>query len=142
MSYADPTTSTGYSTRTWIIFMIGVFFAITACGLFVYIGYDVSCHNDANTWLPDYPDAEFVSEEYTFFRAWGIGETNRTLYSPDPVVTVRQWYINNNIRLADETGQRSDNSLALLRYFVRESEDREGSTIVLYSECASDIIPW
>ena len=51
-------------------------------GLFVIIGglylwVDTSCVSSADTWLNDYPASQFIDEDYSFIRPFGIGDKPR-----------------------------------------------------------------
>ncbi|MEQ8674545.1 MAG: hypothetical protein RLP44_11330 [Aggregatilineales bacterium] len=136
----DPGYKRVYTWRMWVAFMVIIFAIFCICGATVYVGLDVSCYNDAQKWLPDYPDAELLSEDYTFIRAFGVGETTRILFTTDDEDTVEDWYFNRD-QTTNATGARRDDGIGFMRWTVREA-GWGGTQIVLYSECSSDIIPW
>ncbi len=136
----DPGYSRVYTWRTWFMFLVIIFVIFSVCGMTVYVGLDVSCYNDAQKWLPDYPDAELVNESHTFVRAFGVGETTRILYTTDDQQTVYDWYFDHD-QANNVTGARRDDGIGFMRWTVAEN-DGGGTQIVLYSECSSDIIPW
>ena len=105
-----------------------------------YFGVDSSCRSDARIWLEDYPDSEFVEETYTFFRPFGIGETLRALYSPDPPNTVRNWYLQRDIEHGEEGHVRHSGQLRVNRYI--RAGDNEGTDIILEGECARQWVLW
>lgn len=137
----DPAASTNYTGKTWLIFLLGITGAILMCSSSIYVGMDLTCYNDAQRWLEDYPDSEVVSETYSFIRPFGIGETTRILYTEDSRNEVWDWYFRRDQRV-NATGERRDDSFGVLRWFVDEAQDGDGTQIVLYSDCSSDMELW
>lgn len=127
-----------YTAKGCFFIMIAIVFGIFGLGTAWYVVVDVSCVTQANRWLPDYPGAEFISEDYTFVRAWGIGETTRVLYTEDDSGTVRAWYSDRYRELDDEGYTRTD-ATARMRYVVRTA-DEGGSVITLLSNCSSGLV--
>jgi hypothetical protein len=112
---------------TIVIIIVG---SLICTGVFT-MTIDTVCQRNAAEWIPLYPNAEVVAENKTFLNAFGVGVTQTTLYSPDNVNEVREWYM--DTRRSNEANPT--NLLATMRYSVSEVEEG-GSTIFLYSECA------
>ena len=113
--------------------MFFIMLGIVVCSAVTFTVIDQKCLADSTRWLPDYPKATLVSQEYDFLRPFGIGETVRQLYSPDAANVVRRWYGEAWAKIGEEN---PDLGLAQPGYIVSEA-DSTGSTIMLYSECAS-----
>lgn len=99
-------------------------------GIF-YLGLDFVCVNDAQTWIPPYPDAEVVSEDYNFLRPFGVGITQIQLYTTDARQDIVSWYGQARSGLGINA-----TSLATMNYTISEADDGEGHIISLSSECA------
>jgi hypothetical protein len=123
-----------YTLRGCLTGLFFITFAVVVCGGVSFFAIDQKCIGDSTRWLPDYPQATLVVQEYTVLRPFGIGATARVLYSPDDENTVRRWYIDTWGRVGAEN---SDRGWASPSYFVSKAEDGAGSSITLYSECAS-----
>jgi hypothetical protein len=129
-----------YSNKGCMIAMFFMLVGIVVCSASIYVAADVSCTNDARTWLEDYPESELITEDYTFFRAFGLGETTRVLYTADHANDVRNWYLTQD-RARDAEGLRRNIGIARMNWQVTGADDRdEGSYILLYSECAKNFV--
>jgi len=141
MYHGDLEHSRNYSTRTWLLFLLAVVIGVTLCSTSVYAALEIRCYQDTRQSLPVYPGAEVLQEEYSFIRAWGIGETQQILYSPDSTNTVRAWYIDyffeNDLSTPD-----GFQGVANTQWFVTDASDGEGAQIVLYADCSSDMELW
>ncbi len=93
---------------------------------------DRQCAADIDRWLPLYPGAAVVSEQHTFLRSRGMGETALTLHTPDDRQAVSTWYLERTQRQADIDPNRgaATNRLRL------EDAPAGGTLIHLNSECA------
>ncbi|MEQ8672229.1 MAG: hypothetical protein RLP44_01265 [Aggregatilineales bacterium] len=138
MSFLDAEgAQSGYSLRGCFTMVVVFLVGITFCMGSVLIAADVSCVSNASTWLPEYPDAELVSQDYTMVRAFGIGETTRILYTEEDLGVVRRWYQDTITDLAVEGKSRV--GVARSNWRVTEPEDGNGSLIILAQDCASGI---
>ncbi|HRF95312.1 MAG TPA: hypothetical protein PLZ51_08955 [Aggregatilineales bacterium] len=136
MEYA-PHEST-YTTRGCLIVLVMIFIGIFACGGIFYVAVDTSCIGDADLWLIDYPNSRLEQETYSFLRAFGIGRTQRVLYSPDPINAVRGWYMARDKRLIEE-GNVKNRGYARVTYLLDVAPDNKGTTIALVSTCANEL---
>jgi hypothetical protein len=136
----DPPPSKGWGLRGCLFQLVVMTLAIMLCLSGITVAVDASCHRDSTRWLVDYPDSEVVSHEYTFIRAWGIGETTRMLYSPHDPTTVRLWYNNHNTEIASQ-GHVRGGGQADMRWQIIENPDGDGTLIVLTTRCATQIFP-
>ncbi len=135
-----PAHESRYSNRGCAVAMVLSVIGIFVCAVAIYIAADVSCVRDANTWLVDYPGAELVSEDYTFLRPFGIGVTTRILYTTDPQTQVGMWYRNRDQALNIEQGLSRNTGIAQMRWTAAPAQDRDGTYIRLYSECAPTFV--
>ncbi len=120
------------STRSAIMGVFAVLLLISCPGILI-LGVDLACSAAVEEWLPMYPNAEVVSTNFDFFRARAFGTTTMTLSSPDDMETVRQFYRNFIIRMAEDRIQRG---LASTSWQFAEGDDNT-TLIYLYSECGS-----
>jgi hypothetical protein len=134
---SDEQASTPKGCLRFFAYML-IGFILLLCGM--YFAVDNTCRANANTWLEDYPDSEFVRETYTFLRPFGIGETIRVLYSADAPNTVRSWYREAD-RARDDRGLIRNEGVSQTRWQVIDAEN-EGSQIALQSECARQWVLW
>lgn len=121
--------------RSYLIVIMLISFGI--CGLTSAITYfyDSTCRAGASNWLPVYPNATLVQENYSFLTMHGIGVTEREFYSPDDYLEVRRWYQNENTIAGRENRTRGGSSLD---YRAVEAEGG-GTQIRLISECAQEL---
>lgn len=117
-----------------LLMLIGVF----GCMGTLYVVADNSCVQAANLWLPDYPGSRLVSQEQTWLRAFGIGETTRILYTTDDAEQVRRWYYQEDITKGS-AGQSRDRNIAVLRWTVSPESQTGGALIRLFSSCAPEL---
>lgn len=96
---------------------------------------DQGCVDAANDWIPYYPNATIIKEEYTYLRPFGIGNTSVELRSPDSRSTVFRWYIDHISEVSKE--QSRSQLIAELDWQVTENADGT-STIMLSSFCFSE----
>lgn len=129
------------SLRGCLGFLMASIIGISLCTVTVYGGVEYSCNRDAKEWLVDYPDADLVSEEYSWLRAFGIGRTVRTLYTPDSKNDVIRWYAQHSRELTDQ-GKTQGDGFARIGWQYITGPDGEGTTIQLSSDCASDMELW
>lgn len=110
--------------------ILGIFAAMLACtgiGLGVV---DYTCVNEANIWMPYYPDAEVAREAYNVFRPFGVGQTLVELRTQDSEATVREWYS----QIRTETPFNFSNVTSSMRWDVQTNDDGS-TTVILFSEC-------
>lgn len=117
---------------TTLAMIVGTFLCIGSLALAI----DGSCVRDANRWLVDYPDSEVVTEDYNFLRPFGLGETTRILYTPDPVRDVRLWYNRHNTELSAQGYNRSSGQARMI-WRANADPERNGTRIFLYVDCAN-----
>lgn len=113
------------------LIIVGVF----ALAMILTLVVEQGCENVGESWLPTYPNAEVVSERYTFLQIYGIGTTQRSLYSPDDHTDVRRWY-NDQQNAASREGVGRGSAQFVAR--INEAEDG-GTTIDIYFECAPEL---
>lgn len=136
MEYAPHESS--YTRRGCFIVILMIIVGIFACGGIFYVAVDVSCVADANLWLRDYPNSRLERQTYTFVRPFGIGNTTRILYSPDPVSAVRSWYMARDKRLI-EAGEVKNRGYARVTYLLNDAPNSDGTVIALVSNCANGL---
>ena len=128
------------SIRWFVIISILIFASTFICIFITAIAVDRSCSNAAADWLPTYPGAEVISEEYTWLRPFGIGDTTRILYTPDSRQDVLSWYAGNDRALEEKGYHRTDGHANL--YWRLGSPAGGGTTIRLISQCAPALVLW
>lgn len=133
--HASGTPGSATSARGCLVSWLAIAFGVFLCSGTIYVASDVSCASNAHLWLVDYPGSQLVSQEHSFIRPWGIGETTRVLLSPDPPRDVRMWYNRRDSDLARQ-GNEKRGGLGTLSWRVSESQEG-GSLIVLHSNCAN-----
>lgn len=122
-----------YTAKSMLLALSMIFLGILACVAVTTLAADEVCHRSANIWIPPYPGAQVISEQYTFARPFGIGATRQMLHTPDELNTVSRWYIDVRVN-ASLAGE--ENPFAILNYYVAEAEGG-GTTILRTSECAT-----
>lgn len=122
-----------YTPKKVFISMLVIFAGIVLCSGITFISIDFICVGNANAWLPQYPNAEVISETHTFLRPWGMGVTRMVLHSDDDRAIVADWYLKERAKngVTDPV-----NLLATMSYSVRRNSDGSGTTISLSSDCA------
>lgn len=133
-----PEHESRYTARGCLLVLVMIIISISACGGVFYVAVDASCVSDAELWLADYPYSVVQQETFTFFRPFGIGQTTRLLYSPDPINAVRAWYMARDTRLIGE-GNIKNRGYARVTYLLRESSVGSGTDIILRSSCAQGL---
>jgi len=109
--------------------------AIILCVGGTTLGLDGICVADVAPRMVYYPGATVISENHTFFREFGMGETGIVLHSDDDPEKVRSWYA---VTISDILKQRgSGGTFGAVKWLVQAGEDGKGSDIALYSKCAS-----
>lgn len=129
-----------YTRRGCLRFFIALLVAFSAVVFLLYFWVDSTCLSSADTWLNDYPGSTLVSQEYSFVRPFGIGETVRVIYSSTTVNAVRQWYLDEDDVRARRGQSRSDGP-AWMRWFADDADDG-GTIVILRSECAKNWVLW
>jgi len=127
-----------YTTRGCFLGMLMIILGIIGCGSIFFVAVDSSCVSDADLWLVDYPNSRLEYETYTFLRPFGIGRTQRVLFSPDPINAVRAWYMDRDRRLIEANNIKNRN-YARLAYLLDTAPDGEGTIIALVSTCANEL---
>ena len=117
-----------------LLSVFAVIGAIVLCIGGTTLGLDGACVADVAPRMVVYPGATLVSENHTFFREYGMGETGIVLHSDDDPEKVRSWYavtISDILRKRGTTG-----TFGAVKWLVQASNDGKGSDIALYSKCA------
>ncbi len=114
-----------------VLIIMGIFSLV----VLITVVVDGECESGGRYWLPAYPEAELIEEDYSFIRMWGIGESYRVFFTPDDTNTVRRWYQQSDRANVDEFRDRGG---ATLGWRLRQGEDG-GTHITLYSECAKTL---
>ena len=128
-------------TLKWFVILTTlILFSTFACIIFLYIAVNQSCMNAAADWLPTYPGAEVVSEEYTWLKPFGIGDTTRIIYTTDGRQDVLGWYAENDNMLEDEGYKRASGFANL--YWRLSSASEGGTNVRLISQCAPALVLW
>ncbi|MFP4322930.1 MAG: hypothetical protein ACLFTK_10800 [Anaerolineales bacterium] len=132
-AYSETPSGGGWrrSLRSCAVF--GLTFFVFFGGGTVFI--DQTCISQTRTYMPLYPNAEVVSEEYTYFRPFGIGETRVIMRTADAEGAVRRWYREIRREAYRETGEGMP-GLAQIRMGVIEA-DESGTTLSLNSFCVT-----
>jgi len=121
--------------RRSLLSLVGIVGAIILCVGGTTLGLDGACVADVAPRMVFYPGAKVVSENYTFFREFGMGETGIVLHSDDDPEKVRSWYA---VTISDILKQRgSAGTFGAVKWLVQASDDGKGSDIALYSKCAT-----
>lgn len=111
---------------------------VIACIGSISIVLDQACQSTLNQRLPLYPGAEIVTERYSFFSRFGVGETYLELYSPDDPDTVQRWYGRTTGQITRQAALTNDPiyRLAVSRFRVRrDANGTGGSEITLLGQC-------
>lgn len=119
-----------YTPRTVVLSLFGILFGVFLCFGGTLVVIDNVCAQNAAEYLLYYPNAEVASEDYTFVRAWGMGETTVVLETDDSTIRVLDWYRDNRPTI------QPVNLLATMDQTVRRDDATGGTRIVLTSECA------
>ncbi|NDJ62657.1 MAG: hypothetical protein GYB67_16155 [Chloroflexi bacterium] len=112
---------------------------IAACLGIASFSLDAICRAGLSQRLPNYPDAEVVSQLGSF----GMGTTVIVLASDDEPDVVRAWYGNITGEYARESIGSTDpvvqasRSLTRADWDVTASEDGSGSQIILFGTCVN-----
>jgi hypothetical protein len=104
--------------------------AIALCFVGGVAVLDIGCANDASLWIPPYPDAELIAEDFDYLRPFGIGSTTQEYFTTDDFVTVNRWYTGQSRKALAEGGSRT---IATMRKRILDEED--GTRIFLISSC-------
>ena len=91
-THASVDNDTRYTWRGCAWSIPAILIGIALLSTLVVARLDASCRSTAHAALPDYPNATFVTETYSLFAPWGLGETIRVLATKDDLRTVRSWY--------------------------------------------------
>ena len=111
--------------------MLLILITVVVCVLATFVVLDVKCSSDIARWLPLYPNAQIVEEEYNFRRR-ASGITTMVLQTADPTNVVYKWYYQQRFAEADKDPNRG---LATTNFTVETNPDNGGSLIYLYSRC-------
>lgn len=133
-----PLGSQGHRARGCLATMLLILVGLLGCIGSLYVLADNSCVNAANVWLPDYPGSRLVSEEYSWLRPFGVGETSRLLITPDDPDQVRRWYYQEDIAKGSR-GLSRDRNIAVLRWTVSRDSQTGSAIIRLFSSCAPEL---
>jgi len=118
-----------------LLSFLAIIGAIVVCIGGVTLGLDGACVADIAPRMVYYPGATFVSENHTFFREFGMGETGIILHSDDDPDKVRSWYAVTISAILQKRG--SAGTFGSVKWLVQAGDDGKGSDIALYSKCAS-----
>ena len=111
--------------------LILIFIAVTVCILATFAVIDTRCSTDIARWIPLYPNAQIVEEEYNF-RQRATGITSMLLWTTDSADAVRRWYYEQRFA---ESQKDPNRGLATTSFTVQSDTERGGSVIYLYSRC-------
>lgn len=117
--------------RNTIILFGSATLGILLCLFALGVSIDMVCVRDANDMIPIYPNSTLISQSYTMFRPFGLGDTVVVLETDDAERDVLEWY--GDIRTQNMTSYQS---LAEMRFSVGPRADGAGARIVLTSDCA------
>ena len=138
MGFGDETRG-NYSVKSCLFVMALMLIGTILCGVSVYVVVNNKCASEARTWLPVYPGAEIVEEQFTFLRMFGIGQSRRILYTPDDAPDVRRWYLQYMNDTTRETGSGIGGGFANMSYEIRAADDGRGATIYQFHECSREL---
>jgi len=138
LGFVDSMQGRQTTLKGCLIVGLGMLLGTLACVSVIYIAVDTSCVSSANTWLPDYSGSQLVSEEHSWLRSFGIGETTRILYTTDTSGIVSRWYTRQDI-LNESQGKSRDGQIAQLRWAVGRDQNTDGAVIALVSRCAPEL---
>ncbi len=119
-----------FSLKAFLLIIAGVFVCVSVTTFYI----DAKCASDISRWLPTYPNAEVVSVEHDFFRPLAMGETTMILWSSDDATTIRSWHTDTLLSVENENPNRG---MVSVNWRVVPDQENGGSTIRMYSECAS-----
>jgi hypothetical protein len=111
--------------------LILICIAVAVCILGTFVVIDTRCSSDIARWIPLYPNAQIVEEDYNFRRR-ATGITSMLLWTADEPDAVRRWYFRQRSAEADKDPNRG---LATTNFTVQTDFERGGSVIYLYSRC-------
>jgi hypothetical protein len=117
--------------RGCLLSALAIVLALVVCGGSVMAFYDVRCTQDANAWLPIYPESEIIREQYNGIRPFGVGVTLVRLQTEDDEATVQSFYVETQRALRRADAEPLE---ARVSYFV-EASPEGGSTVDLLSQC-------
>ncbi|MBC7870991.1 MAG: hypothetical protein H7Y09_09155 [Chitinophagaceae bacterium] len=138
MGFVDSMQGRRTTSKGCLIVGLGMLLGTLACISVIYFAVDNSCVSSANTWLPDYAGSQLVSEEHSWLRPFGIGETTRILYTTNAFDTVSRWYTRQDI-LNESQGKSRDGQIAQLRWATGRDQNTDGTVIALVSRCAPEL---
>jgi len=113
------------------LFFILVAASLTCIGGILFVA-DAQCASDIEAWLPLYPDAEIVSQDYNLIRVRGIGTGQTVQISEDDVETVKQFYRDQTI---ENMNTQRGRGLASTDWRIVENPNGEGTQITLITSC-------
>ena len=122
------------SRRMGCFTLLLIVMGVIVCSATLTFVFDSKCASDIQTWMPPYPGAEVLELDYDFFRPFAMGETEAVLRTVDDARTVRNWYVTHQREL-DEADV--DRGIATMNYSLRDDDEKGGTYIYLYTECAS-----
>lgn len=130
-----------YPKRGCFFIFLFIPLGVFVLGLIFYISMHFGCRSSFDTWVIDYPNAEFVEDEYSWLMPYSIGETVRVLYSPDAPAVVRRWY-NAEYRALEDDGHIRSYGAGRVNWQVVTAEDGEGSIIYIFCSCSPRMALW
>jgi hypothetical protein len=110
---------------------LAIMLALVVCGGSIMAFYDVRCSQDANAWIPIYPESEIIREQYNGIRPFGVGVTLLRLQTEDDETTVESFYVETQRALRRADAEPLE---ARVSYFV-EASPEGGATVDLLSQC-------
>jgi hypothetical protein len=131
---------TNYGIKSFLLFLGMITASMLMCMFSIYASVDISCKNDAGKWMPDYPGSEFIEQTYDGIRPFGIGYTQRILYTTDEYSDVRNWYLANDRQLVRD-GEVMTGRMGRITRNYRTAPDG-GVYIEFSQECSSVMIFW
>jgi hypothetical protein len=131
---------TNYGIKGCLLVVGMMIVSVFMCIFLIYVSVDISCVNNAGKWMIDYPGAELIEETYSGIRPFGIGFTQRTIYTTDDLNDVRSWYLANDRQLNDG-GEAITGGMGRMGRSYRAAPGG-GTNIELSQECSSVMVPW
>ncbi|QPC82747.1 hypothetical protein G4Y79_24195 [Phototrophicus methaneseepsis] len=130
----------GQNTPRGLLYSVALItVGIAICSVTLVVSVDALCVASVNEWVPVYPGSEEVEEWHNMFRAKGMGISEVTYMTEDPLIEVIRWYQDHQASFSQQPGRLGvvvgRNSLADSHYRLTELEEG-GTQIQISSECA------
>jgi hypothetical protein len=118
---------------------LAVIVGMFVCMSVTFLGVDAACRINLTQRLPIYPGAEIRARAHNFLSEFGIGDTTLTLYTPDELEQVREWYNTTVARYVRAAAQSGDPFIRLSQGStdIQPDESGVGTQILLFGTCVS-----